>query len=302
MSLILKDRHFQGSMLQNRFGYWGYFLLIGLIIGLGIFSAIRTGDAGVILTIVICLTIWLLLLRSMLSRLPRWRSWIGVLQFAASWLVFPLFKIIHQAMPRSMDAGLLTIDRGLFSIGLTERLLNWESLWLTEVMSLCYLSFYLLILVPVVVYAFRRHGVASQGFFYGLMLMYLGGFIGYLLVPASGPYLAFPDIFPYPPQGDVLTSLLVRLVAQGGTGMDVFPSLHCGISIYVLGYACMRGRYLSVLLLSPLVVGLILATLYLRYHYGVDLIAGMLLAFSVLTWLHRRGFSNSAIQTRKSSQ
>lgn len=298
MSLI-KNAHFIGLADQNRPGYGIYLALIALISGLGIFSAWQLRDPQFIAPVIASVVVWLLLLQSMRSSSSRWRSWIGVLQFAASWLVFPLFKVIQLAMPRSMDAWLLAGDRWLFGSGLTERLLGWERVWLSETMSLCYLSFYFIILLPVLICAFRRHELASRGFFYGLMLMYLFGFIGYLLVPAAGPYLAFPDVFTYPPQGGALTALLVSLVANGGTGMDVFPSLHCGISLYVFGYLLLQRRYLCALLLSPLVAGLILATLYLRYHYGIDLIFGALLAFLVLVWLRRSGFSSRNNMIRK---
>lgn len=287
----IKTSDFVGLDRQNYPGSSIYLLLIGLICVLGIYSAWQLRDSRFVAPAIASAVVWLLLLRSMCASSPRWRSWTGVLQFAASWLVFPLFKAIQLAMPRSMDAGLLDADRWLFGRGLTERLLVWEHAWLSEAMSLCYLSFYFIILLPVGICAFRRHELASRGFFYGLMLMYLFGFVGYLLVPAAGPYIAFPDIFAYPPQGGALTALLVSLVASGGTGMDVFPSLHCGISLYVFGYLLLQRRYLCALLLSPLVAGLILATLYLRYHYGIDLIFGALLAFLVLAWLRHRGFS-----------
>lgn len=290
MSLIMKNDSFLGSAYQNRPSYWVYFALIALILALGIYSAWNLGDTQYIMPSVAGVVVWLLLLRAMRSTSLRWRNWTGVLQFAASWLVFPLFKAIHQMLPRSYDASLLALDRALFGVGATERLLSWESPWLSELMSLCYFAFYFIVLVPALLYAFRRYDSAGRGFFYGLMLMYLFGFIGYLLVPAAGPYIAFPQTFPYPPQGGWMTSALGGMVARGSTGMDVFPSLHCGISLYVLGYQLMQRRYRNILLL-PLVAGVILATLYLRYHYGVDLIAGALLAALVLIWLRGCGYA-----------
>ncbi len=292
MSLVMKNSSFLGSAYQNRPSYWIYFTLIALIIGLGIYSTWKINDAQFIAPIVAGTVVWLMLLRAMRSSSLRWRNWTGVLQFAVSWLVFPLFKAIQLAMPRSADANLLAMDRGLFGVGVPELLLGWERVWLSELMSLCYFSFYFIILIPVVVYAFRRYDPAGRGFFYGLMLMYLFGFIGYLLVPAAGPYAAFPEVFPYPPQGGWMTALMTGLVARGGTGMDVFPSLHCGISLFVLGYLVMQRHYGSALLLSPLVAGVILATLYLRYHYGIDLLAGALLAVLVLGWLRSSGFAS----------
>lgn len=268
-----------------------YLGIIVLIFIFGIISAARLEDRQFILPGIFSLLAISLLFKVTYTRSERWQSWLGVIQFANSWLVFPLFKAIHLATLRSFDTELLALDRAIFAgISATERVRVLESYWLSEILSLCYLAFYLLILVPVIVYAFKRKTQASRGFFYGLMLMYLVGFSGYLLIPAAGPYVQFPELFTYPPIGGTITGFLVELVAQGGTGMDVFPSLHCGISLYILGYLTLQRHLRIALLIFPIVAGLVLATLYLRYHYGIDLIAGTLLAWSVLGWLRHCGY------------
>ncbi|MDX5630282.1 MULTISPECIES: phosphatase PAP2 family protein [unclassified Brenneria] len=268
-----------------------YLALIVLIWLWGVVSALSLRDARFIAPGALSMLVIILQARATAAGAGTWRSWLGVLQFASSWLVFYLFRAIHLATPRSFDAQLLMWDRMLFGGGgATEKVAAWHTFWLSEVMSLCYIAFYFIILLPVIVYACRRTTLASRGFFHGLMLMYLFGFLGYLLVPAGGPYLQFPDQFPYPPEGGAITAFQVALVAQGGTGMDVFPSLHCGISVYILGYLLLQRHTLIAVLLFPVVAGLVLATLYLLYHYGIDLIAGALLACAVLGWLHRCGY------------
>ncbi|MGF6191266.1 phosphatase PAP2 family protein [Serratia sp. 2723] len=284
--------HDEGTAMHGvKLSHRCYLGAIALILMSGIVSAIRLEDSQFIIPGVFGLLALCLLFKATYARSERWKSWLGVIQFANSWLVFPLFKAIHLATRRSFDSELLALDRALFAgVGATERARVLENYWLSEILSLCYLAFYLLILVPVIVYAVKRKTQASRGFFYGLMLMYLFGFIGYCLIPAAGPYLQFPELFTYPPQGGTITGFLVSLVAQGGTGMDVFPSLHCGISLYILGYLMLQRHCWIALLILPVVAGLVLATLYLRYHYGIDLIAGALLACSVLAWLRYCGY------------
>lgn len=276
---------------MHRFANCLYLGLIALITLWGVLSALQLQDLQFMAPGMLSMVFLCLLCKATLSLSPAWRSWLGVLQFIASWLVFTLFKAIQLAYPRSFDGELLALDRLLFAgLSATERAIGLEGYWLSELMSLCYLAFYLIILLPVIGYACKRTALASRGFFYGLMLMYLCGFLGYLLIPAAGPYLQFPTVFSYPPQGGAITGFLVGLVAQGGTGMDVFPSLHCGISLYILGYFALQRQRWVVMMMFPVVAGLILATLYLRYHYGIDLIAGALLACAVLWWLHRCGY------------
>ena len=57
--------------------------------------------------------------------------------------------------------------------------------------------------------------------------------------------------------------------------------------MYVLGYFALGGHRRIALLLTPVVAALVLATVYLRYHYGIDVLAGLLLAALVLAFIRR---------------
>ena len=67
---------------------------------------------------------------------------------------------------------------------------------------------------------------------------------------------------------------------RGGVRGGAFPSTHVTISTLVLFTAWSRQRPLGCLLL-PFVVGIYFATVYGRFHYGVDVIAGWLLALGL---------------------
>lgn len=233
---------------------------------------------------------WLLLARATASGpASAWRAWRGTLQFLACWLVFPLFKAIREVwIAHTADATLLRLDRWLWGgRSLPEHLLSWERPWLSEVVSAGYFLFYFVVLVPAIVFSVRRREKEARVFFAGLTAMYLIGFVGYVLVPAGGPYLAFPDVFPYPVRGGVVTAFLAGIVKNGITGMDVFPSLHAGIGLYVLGFFTLGGYRRIAMLLAPVVAALVLATVYLRYHYGIDLLWGLALAAAVLAFVQR---------------
>jgi membrane-associated phospholipid phosphatase len=74
------------------------------------------------------------------------------------------------------------------------------------------------------------------------------------------------------------------------TKFDVFPSGHTMISVAVLLVALKRARDVFWWLL-PIATGLIIATVYCRFHYVVDLIAGALLAVVTVPfgdWLYEK--------------
>jgi membrane-associated phospholipid phosphatase len=147
---------------------------------------------------------------------------------------------------------------------------------LTDALSLCYGMFIPYFATSLIWYFLGDLPVARRCFA-GLIGLYSIGFLGYLLVPASGPYLAFARLYSVPLEGGWLTQANAGLVDIGGNKVDVFPSLHCAASAFILAfdYRHSRGRFW--LFLVP-VVGLWFSTVYLRYHYLVDLVAGFALA------------------------
>lgn len=227
-------------------------------------------------------------LLAMRRRSGAFADWQGTLQFVACWTNFSLFKAIRQYwIATPADAALFELDRTLWGgISLPEHFFRLERIWLSELLSGAYFCFYFVVLLPVIWFSIRRREHEAKSFFFGLSYLYLIGFAGYLLVPAGGPYMAFPELFPYPVHGGPMTAFLTARVAEGITGMDVFPSLHSGITLFVAGFfltARSRPGYRAVSsLLLPIVAGVILATVYLRYHYGIDLVAGLLLGWSAI--------------------
>lgn len=175
----------------------------------------------------------------------------------------------------SYDTLLLVWDERCFGRTPAVSLLPLVQPWLTEMVSMCYLLFF-----PAVLVLFAR--ALWQGprggadLFRGLMTLYGIGFLGYSLVPAAGPHLAWPELFPPWQDMGIFTRLNAELVAQGSNRVDVFPSLHSGITWFFLGYWWRTKRLVFWLSLLP-ACGLFLATLYLRYHYATDVIVGILL-------------------------
>jgi PAP2 superfamily len=174
------------------------------------------------------------------------------------------------------DDSLFRLDRLL--VGTTPSLLLQPLVHpaLTEVLSLCYGLFIPYFATSLIWYFFHELPVARR-FFAGLLGLYSVGFLGNLLVPARGPYLALAGLFAVPLVGGPITEANATLVALGSSHVDVFPSLHCAASAFILAFDRRHSRGRFRLFLVP-VVGLWLSTVYLRYHYLVDLLAGFALA------------------------
>ena len=196
-------------------------------------------------------------------------------------------------LPWSADALLHNIDQHIFFGKILVDYFHYESYpLLADIISSCYFFFYFLVLGSVILYTVKRQSIAGQVFFNSIILLYSIGFVGYILFPASGP--AF-TVAPQIGGGGPITQMVTKSVNQGVTGMDVFPSLHTAISIFIVGYLHQTGFKRISLILSPIILGTIFATILLRYHYGIDVIFGIILAIIVLKlsqkWLNHTAYT-----------
>ena len=259
-----------------------------IIWSLGTYASWLLNAVDMLPAIISGLLFWLLLIyigykNRNLASPPRF-YWFGLLQLIACWSIFPLFKSIRYGLyQENFDAILYKLDKLLwFGKSLPEWSISIQSGLLSELLAFCYFSFYFLIIGSALFFFFIRQPTHTNNYFFGLMLMYFWGFIGYFSIPAAGPYAAFPMDFTYPVHTGAMTLFLTELVDKGITGMDVFPSLHTGITIYIVGFYYFSGYRKIAYCLFPIAMGLILATVYLHYHYGIDVICGALLALFVL--------------------
>ena len=96
-----------------------------------------------------------------------------------------------------------------------------------------------------------------------------------------GPWLALAGQYHQLLSGWWVTELMLAIYPYGTNGADVFPSLHCAVSGFILGFDARHDPRAFRRWLLP-VIGLWLSTIYLRFHYFVDVAAGLTLAMLAL--------------------
>lgn len=194
----------------------------------------------------------------------------------------------HLLVTRDMDKELIALDQRLFGMQASVAMQAWINPTLTAWMEFAY--FFHVINAPLValfVYNFRARARFRE-MMTGVVVVTFFGLIGYLLVPAIGPMYTLRD------QYTVALSVPLEVLNRQMEFMDfarirrdVFPSLHVGISFVVWLYALRNSKKLF-WILSPFVLSLFVSTIYLRYHYLIDVVAGLVLAplcFLLANWL-----------------
>jgi membrane-associated phospholipid phosphatase len=194
-------------------------------------------------------------------------------------------------VPHDRDAMLLVWDQKLFGADPTLYFQRFISPPLTAWMQFAYaFHLYVIPLVACFIYLYRPRNRFRE-MMCGLVVISFFGILGYLIVPAIGPEYTLHKLYTVPlTQPLAIFNRQIEFMNFARIRRDCFPSLHVGISFLVWLYAWRNSKRLF-WILGPLILSLWCSTIYLRYHYAVDCVAGFLLAppcYWLANWLYAR--------------
>jgi len=198
--------------------------------------------------------------------------------FACYRVMSVLIRSIREAR---FDALLTAWDFAVWRANPTVWLERMQSPPLIELMQLIYALFVPVVLaVAVILWVRQREDFRSYAFL--LTLGFLASYLVYFIVPARGPRYFLDGVQTQPLTGLWLFQPLRDLLdALESPHFDCFPSGHAEMTILAWWTTRRISKRLSSIYLAYTLL-ILLATVYLRYHYTVDLVAGALLAALVL--------------------
>ncbi|MEP7146073.1 MAG: phosphatase PAP2 family protein [bacterium] len=186
------------------------------------------------------------------------------------------------------DDQLIRIDHWLLGVNPTELLSKYSDPFAVEFFQIIYGLFYVMMIIYTMeLYLWHRYEELKFAIFVGFFGFYLS-FIGYVLVPAIGPRftlhnfhninLDLPGIF----FADKIRYLIDIGESIPGNvpnpedfaQRDAFPSGHT-ILMILITYLSHKIKSKSFYFYLPFTILMIFSTVYLRYHYVIDLIAAV---------------------------
>jgi membrane-associated phospholipid phosphatase len=189
-------------------------------------------------------------------------------------VMMAIYKVVNAYItvfdPFDRDTALIALDEQLF-VGRTPS--QWldtiATPWLTVIMNGAYLAWYAMTCVTIILMLWHSRRAAMEYVFTAVLTFYIG-YLGYVLVPAVGPVytLSFSHH---------LGGLTDWFQHQHLILHDCFPSLHTAIAVVMWTFVWRYQRRLAAVY-GPACALIVLSTLYLRFHYGMDVIAGAALA------------------------
>jgi membrane-associated phospholipid phosphatase len=212
--------------------------------------------------------------------------------YIAPLILFTFKELYFMIKPiRGMDYDFLfiNIDRFLFGGDPTKFFYHIANPFLTEILQIVYGSFYLLPIILCLSLLRKKRYVATDFALFSVVYGFFLSYLGYFLLPGIGPRFTLHDFNSVNQAlpGLYLTNFLREVVNVGesipaGTinpadlvQRDVFPSGHTMITLIVM-YLSIKLKSRSRYFFIPVGSLLIFSTVYLWYHYVIDLIAGAL--------------------------
>lgn len=156
--------------------------------------------------------------------------------------------------------------------------------WLSELMHFFYAAYWFLLPAAAILMYSRGRIKGLRDLVYAELIVFFGCYLVFTFWPVQGPHYEFPLI-----GGPLAEGPMYRWVhwvlEDGGSRGAAFPSSHVAVAVTILAVTWRRDR-LTWAVFFPFVMGLTIATVYGRFHYGVDALTGWLAAtlFVPLAW------------------
>lgn len=213
-----------------------------------------------------------------------------------------VFVYISVLNPHDYDQILAGWDRALFGMNPTEYIQQFAFPALTEFFQIAYVLFYFHAFAQSIELNLRGLYEEAESVTRTIVFGFLLSYVMYVFMPAIGPRFSVHDYASISTDlpGLWLTDALRTIIDTGDGFRDktLDPALqmhrNCmpsGHTMMTLMNMILAFRYRSKLRWVFLIMGisLIIATVYLRYHYVVDVLAGIILAFAALgleSWIY----------------
>ncbi|MBS9768115.1 MAG: phosphatase PAP2 family protein [Flavobacteriaceae bacterium] len=203
----------------------------------------------------------------------NWALLTVVLTYASLSFLYKETALLNQLFYPAIDGKLLLFELKIWGFQPSLRFSEmFDNKWISELLFFGYFSYYLMPLAVIgLVYRTNYKQIESFGFI--LITSFLIYYTIFIFLPAWGPqfYLEYPQNH-IEAQG-VFGNIIKIIQENGEAKTAAFPSSHIGISVIVLIWLRKNlKKYFAFFI--PTTILLTFATVYIKAHYTVDVLAG----------------------------
>ncbi|HXX46479.1 MAG TPA: phosphatase PAP2 family protein [Candidatus Acidoferrales bacterium] len=210
------------------------------------------------------------------------RSQSVVVDFARHWYPLPLYiflfeelgSLVHAIFPGWLDRWFIAFDYNLAGVHPSAWLANFASPALNDSMQFAYMTYFLyLLLLPALLYI-KRERASFWTVMVSTAIAHYSVYIIAVLLPVESPYYSLATLHLPALPGGYCTALIELIERFGRVHGAAFPSAHVAGSMVAILASWRYRRWLFWVCL-PFFVSMCVATVYGRYHYVADVLAGL---------------------------
>jgi membrane-associated phospholipid phosphatase len=217
-----------------------------------------------------------------------WRHWYPHLFFL--YCFEQLAFLMKLYTPVWQDAKLIALDYWLTGVHPAIWLEQFATPARNEFIQFAYLTYFVYLVILGGVLYYRREWHAYWSVMTYSMVGYSIGYVIAVFFPIESPWFSMAGAWHAPLSGGPFTATINFIEHFGRVRGAAFPSEHVAGSVAALWGAWKFRRWLFWVML-PLAAAMCLSTVYGRYHYVVDVFAGIItgtLGFLIGRWLMNR--------------
>lgn len=220
------------------------------------------------------------------------------LRFARSWYPLPLYiaffeelrGLVHMIFSGWFDRWLIQFDYGFAGVHPYLWLARFSGPVMNEFMQFAYMTYFLyLVILPAILYA-QRDRLAFWTVMVSTAMAHYSVYVVAVLLPIESPYYSLAALETKSPAGGYFTATMDLIERFARVHGGAFPSAHVAGSMVALLAAYRYRRWLFWICL-PFFASMCVATVYGRYHYVADVLAGIAvgaIGFAAGGWLMER--------------
>jgi membrane-associated phospholipid phosphatase len=210
------------------------------------------------------------------------RSRSKTLQFARHWYPLPLYilffeelqALVHAIHRNWFDRWLIQFDHNLAGVHPSVWLARFANPTLNDAMQLAYMTYFLyLVILPTMLYI-QKQRAAFWTVMVSTAIAHYSVYIIAVLFPIESPYFALASLNTTTLQGGAFTATIEVIEHFGRVHGAAFPSAHVAGSMVAI-LAARRYKPWLFWLCLPFFTSMCVATVYGRYHYVADVLAGL---------------------------
>ena len=267
--------------------FFVYLSIIGALIWLSPAGPTQAGCTRVVYTSAAALLLGCLIARGLPALPVPLRAVIYRLAIVGVLLsnYLTLRDFLQLVRPDAVDDALFRFDLSVFGVEPALWLERFNRRPIVEWFSFFYFSYFAICLAYMMTVVWlTRAGRKTTEFAIGTATVFCIGQLGYCAVPGYGPIEHLKGNFHGPIDGGFWWSMVWSTVQKAGAMKDIFPSLHTAVPLWFTLFALHQSRTDPRWRWPARVTGffsanIIVSTMLLRWHYGIDVIMGLLLAF-----------------------